>query len=87
MWIIESLFRSSHQYVLCKKGALKNVRNIQRKTQVLELENTCNFIKKKTPTEVFSCEYYEIFKNTCFEERLRTAGSVYYSGNGFILAS
>ena len=85
MWIIGSLFRSSHQYVLCKKGAL--VRNIQRKTPVLELENTRNFIKKKTPTEVFSCEYYEIFKNTYFEERLRTAGSVYYSDNGFILAS
>ena len=54
---------------------------------MLELENTRNFIKKKTPTEVFSCEYYEIFKNTYFEERLRTAGSVYYSDNGFILAS
>ena len=53
---------------------------------MLELENTRNFIKNKTPTEVFSCEYYKIFKNTYFEERLRRAGSAYYSHNGFILA-
>ena len=25
-----------------------------------------------TPTLVFFCEYYEIFKNTCFEKHLRT---------------
>ena len=24
----------------------------------------CNFIEKETPTQVFSCEYCEIFKNT-----------------------
>ena len=26
---------------------------------------------KKTPTQVFSCEYYETFKNIVFLERLR----------------
>ena len=26
---------------------------------------------KKIPAQVISCEYYEIFKNTCFEEHLR----------------
>ena len=31
----------------------------------------CNFIKKETPTEVFSYEFGEIFKNTIFIERLR----------------
>ena len=35
----------------------------------------CNFIKK-TLTQVFSCEYCEIFKNTYFEEHLRTAASI-----------
>ena len=34
---------------------------------------------KKTPTYVFSCKYYEIFKNTYFEEHLRTAASVMVS--------
>ena len=28
---------------------------------------------KKTPTQVISCEYCEIFKNTYFEEHLCTA--------------
>ena len=26
----------------------------------------CNFIKTETPTQVFSCEYCEIFKNSFF---------------------
>ena len=26
----------------------------------------CNFIKKETPAQVFSCEFCEIFKNTFF---------------------
>ena len=30
----------------------------------------CNFIKKETPTQVFSCEYCEIFKKTNFKEHL-----------------
>ena len=24
----------------------------------------CNFIKKETPPQLFSCEYHEIFKNS-----------------------
>ena len=28
----------------------------------------CNVIKKETPTQVFSCEYCDIFKSTYFEE-------------------
>ena len=47
-------------------------------------ENTCvgifNFIEKESPahspTQVFSCEYCEILKNTYFEEDMRTAVSV-----------
>ena len=31
---------------------------------------------KEIPTQVLSCKYYEIFKNTYFEEHLRTAASV-----------
>ena len=33
---------------------------------------------KKTPTEVFSCEICEIFKNTYFEERLWTTAFKLY---------
>ena len=35
----------------------------------------CNFIKKETLAQVFSCEFYEIFKNTFFTERVQTAAS------------
>ena len=35
----------------------------------------CNFIKNETPTQVFSCEYFEIFKNTYFQEHLERAAS------------
>ena len=31
---------------------------------------------KETPTPVFSCEYYKIVKETCFEKHLQTAASV-----------
>ena len=37
----------------------------------------CNFIKKETLTLGFPCEFCEIFKNTYFEEHLRTAGFDY----------
>ena len=43
----------------------------------------CNFTKKETPTQVFFCEYCEVFKNTHSEEQffyraLPLAASVYY---------
>ena len=31
----------------------------------------CNFIKKETVEQVFSCEFYKNFKNTFFTEHLR----------------
>ena len=35
-----------------------------------------SFIKKETPTQVFSCDVWEIFKNTFSTEYLRATGSV-----------
>ena len=35
----------------------------------------CNFIKKETLALVFSCECYEIFKNTFFTEHVRANAS------------
>ena len=37
----------------------------------------CNFIKKETVAQVFSCEFCEIFKNAFFTEHLWTTASVY----------
>ena len=33
---------------------------------------------KETPTQVFSCEYCEMFKNTCFKEQLRMAAPAFH---------
>ena len=33
-----------------------------------------SFLKKVTLTSVFSCEFCELFKDTCFVEDLQTAG-------------
>ena len=35
----------------------------------------CNFIKEETLTQVFSCEFCEIFKNTFFTEHLWATAS------------
>ena len=35
----------------------------------------CNFIRKETLTQMFSCELCTIFKNTVFKERLSVAAS------------
>ena len=40
------------------------------------LPEACNFIKKEILTQVFSCEFCEIFKNTFFTERLQTTAFV-----------
>ena len=38
-------------------------------------ENTCNFIKKETLAQLFSCEFCQISKNTFFTEHLWTTAS------------
>ena len=60
--------------VFCKNGVLKNLAIISGKHLCWSLFaglQVCNFIE--TPTLMFSCEYWEFFKNTYFEEHLRTA--------------
>ena len=45
----------------------------------------CNFIKKETPVQVFSCEFCEIFKNTYFvEHQPRVASFILLFRCGFI---
>ena len=54
-------YRSSHWRCSVKKVFLKILQNSQENTG-----DTCNFIKKETLAQVFSCEFCEIFKNTLF---------------------
>ena len=56
-----------------QNGCSEKFRNIHRKTPLSEsLSNkvsglkACIFIQKETPTQVFFCEYCEIFKNSFF---------------------
>ena len=66
-------YKSSHRGCSVKKGVLKNFEIFTGKHRGLK---TCNFFKKRPPTQVFSCEYCEIFKNTYFEKHLRTTASI-----------
>ena len=59
--------RSSHQRCSVKKGVLKNFTNFTGKHLLPVLES---------PTQMFSCEIWEIFKNTYFKEYLWTTASV-----------
>ena len=57
-----------------KKGALKKFAKFTRKQlfrTLFFLLETCNFIKKETPTKVFFCEFCKIFEKACFTEHLQ----------------
>ena len=67
--------------VLLKKVVFRSFAKFTGKHQTL----ACNFIKKETLVQVFSCEFWEIIKNTLFTEYLRwlllfleTASLIYY---------
>ena len=64
--------RSSRQRCSIKKLLIKISQYSQENTYVGFVAGliSCNFIKKKTPTQVFSCEYCEIFKNSFFMEHI-----------------
>ena len=52
-------FNKNTDILQCSQGYS---RNIHREMLVLESLKECNFIKKETPTQMFSCEHWEIFK-------------------------
>ena len=64
-WEIYEFFKSRHRGCSMKKDVLEKFAIFTGKLQA------CNFIKRN-PTQVFSCEYCEVFKNTYYEEHLLT---------------
>ena len=54
---------TSKSFMLCAEIKL-------RKKTIFMLPGACNFIKKGTLAQVFSCEFCEISKNTFFTEHL-----------------
>ena len=66
-------FRSNHWRCSINKDAFKNFRKFTRK-------HLCQsfFFKKETSTQVFSCEFSKIFKNTHFTEHHSVTTSISY---------
>ena len=73
--------RSNHQRCSAKKGVLRNFAKFTGNTcarvsfLIKLLAEACNFIKKETLAEVFSCKFCKISKNTFFVEHLRATAS------------
>ena len=70
-----SCFRSNYQGCSVKKGVLRKFAKFTEKhlCQGLffnKVVGACNFIKKEALTQVFSCEFCEISKNTFFTEHV-----------------
>ena len=72
-------YRTSRSKLLCKNDVFKRVKMFLKLSQNSQ-ESICvgvsfwyNRLIKKTPTQVFSCEFCKIFKNTYFKEWLRMA--------------
>ena len=70
-------YRSSRPEVFCKKGVLRNYAKFKGKHLWQSLffnkvaGEVCDYIKKETLAQVFSCEYFQIFKNAFFMKHLR----------------
>ena len=67
--------KSSHRRCSVRKGVLRNFVNSLENTCatvffLIKLQAPCNFIKKETLAQVFSCDFCEISKNTFFTEHL-----------------
>ena len=71
MHLKSQIFRSSGSQMFFKTGILKNF----AKTFEVK-QKACNFIKE-TPTQMFSCEYCDIFKNSFFCSTPLVAASEY----------
>ena len=70
--------RSSHQRCSVKKGVQNSQKNPCARVSFLIMLQAlaCNFIKKETQAQGFSCEFCEISKKTFFIEHLWTTASV-----------
>ena len=86
------IYRSSRPEVFCKKGVLGNFAKFTGKHLCQSLffnkvaGGACNFIKKETLAQVFSCEFCEISKNT-FSQRTPLVAASGYSSLHFVIHS
>ena len=65
-------YRSSNQELFCKSKKIYLISQeyicvrVSFFNKVAGRLEACNFIRKETPTEAFSCQFCEVFKNTFF---------------------
>ena len=71
---LTGISRSSHPRCSVRKGVVSNFAKLTGK----QLCQACNFIKKETLAQVFSCEFCEISKNTFFTEHLQIITSLIF---------
>ena len=78
------MIRSGRPELFCENGALRNYVKFTGKHQCESLFLNkvtglwpATLLKKETLAQVFSCEFYEISKNTFFTEHLWTTASVW----------
>ena len=77
MKLRDAKLRSSCPEVFYKKGVLRHFTKFTGNNLCQRLffnkaaGLACNFIKKESLAQVFSCEFCEIFKNIFFTEQLR----------------
>ena len=65
-----------------KKVFLKISQNSQNNTSIRVFTVlACSFTKKEILAQMFSCEFYEIFKSPFFPEYLRASDSLYRNGS------
>ena len=89
-----AFFRSRCPEQFCKNGALRNFANITGKHLCQSLffnkvaglrSRACNFIKKETLAQVFSCEFCKISKNTFSYRTPLVGASVFYNISSLFL--
>ena len=77
-----ALHRSSRPEVFHKKVVVRNFAKFTGKNTCTNIflinwrPETCNFVKRETLAQVFSCEFCEISKNTSFYKTPPVAASV-----------
>ena len=83
------LIRRSHRGCSVRKGVYRNIAKLTEKHLCQSLfliklqAEACNFIKKETLAQVFSCEFSEISKSIFFTEHLRWLLLTNFLFNGF----
>ena len=65
LWLLGHLLLVIISVFTCKTK-IENMENIKRQSKISSEAAICRCSTKETPTQVFSCEYCEMFKNSFF---------------------